>query len=536
MIKPDRLLKNRFLFFLSFCILISAGAISQNSDPMAGMRKIQMALQYINYAYVDTVDNQKLVETAIVEMLKDLDPHSIYIPRKELQRATEPLEGNFEGIGIQFEILKDTITVVHPVPGGPSEKLGIMSGDKIVKIDGVEVVGNKVTNQFVLDHLRGKRGTVVRVSILRRGKKELLDFSIVRDKIPINSIDAVYMITSDVGYVNLNRFSLTTSDEFRDALARLKSMGMKNLILDLRNNAGGYMAPAIELSDEFLGPGKLLLYTEGMRSPRENYYSTVKGNFEEGKLLILINENSASSSEIVSGAVQDWDRGILAGRRSFGKGLVQRPFNLPDTSQIRLTIARYYTPSGRSIQKPYHGGVDAYYRDFADRYHHGELVHADSIRLPDSLKYHTAGGRIVYGGGGIMPDVFLPWDSTPLTDYYLDIRRKNVINPLVGEYVDMQRNKLQKTYPDFDRFREQFDVDDSIMKQFFTAAETAGVKYNEQEFKASESLIKAQIKGLIAQKLWDLTSFYIIANEQDPEVVQAVKLIGDDTLFKKLQP
>jgi carboxyl-terminal processing protease len=216
--------------------------------------------------------------------------------------------------------------------------------------------------------------------------------------------------------------------------------------------------------------------------------------------------------------------------------LVQRPFNLPDTSQIRLTIARYYTPSGRSIQKPYHGGVDAYYRDFADRYHHGELVHADSIRLPDSLKYHTAGGRIVYGGGGIMPDVFLPWDSTPLTDYYLDIRRKNVINPLVGEYVDMQRNKLQKTYPDFDRFRERFDVDDSIMKQFFTAAETAGVKYNEQEFKASESLIKAQIKGLIAQKLWDLTSFYIIANEQDPEVVQAVKLIGDDTLFKKLQP
>ncbi|MFH1160459.1 MAG: S41 family peptidase [bacterium] len=527
-------LKNRLWFFFFLLFLMPATGFTQGSDPNASLRKLQMALQYINYAYVDSVDNAKLAEAAIVEMLKELDPHSIYIPKKELQRANEPLEGNFEGIGIQFEILKDTITVVHPIPGGPSEKLGIVSGDKIVKIDGEVVVGNQVNTQFVLDHLRGKRGTTVQVSIYRKGKKELIDYSIVRDKIPINSIDAVYIIAPEVGYINLNRFSLNTTDEFKEAVARLKSQGMKNLILDLRNNAGGYMAPAIELSDEFLGTGKLIVYTEGMRSPRENFYSTFKGNFEQGKVLILINENSASSSEIVSGAVQDWDRGLIAGRRSFGKGLVQRPFNLPDTSQIRLTTARYHTPSGRCIQKPYDDGVDEYYQDFTNRYKHGELLHADSIKLPDSLKYHTANDRVVYGGGGIMPDVFIPWDSTPLTDYYLDIRRQNIINPLVGEYVDRQRKELQKTYPDFTRFREQFVVNDSIMKLFFNAAEKASIKQNEEEFKASEKLIKAQIKGLIAQKLWDLTSFYIIANEQDPEVIKAVELISNDTLFQHL--
>jgi len=527
-------MKNYGLCWLFFLFMLPGTGLAQNSDPNASLRKLQMTLHYINYAYVDSVDNEALTEAAIVEMLKILDPHSIYIPKKELQRANEPLEGNFEGIGIQFEILKDTITVVHPIPGGPSEKLGIISGDKIVKIDGEPVVGNQINTQFVLDHLRGKRGTTVQVSIYRRGKKALIDYSIVRDKIPINSIDAAYIIESGVGYINLNRFSLKTTDEFKEAVTRLKSQGMKSMILDLRNNAGGYMAPAIELSDEFLGLGKLIVYTEGMRSPRENFYSTSKGNFEQGKVLILINENSASSSEIVSGAIQDWDRGLIAGRRSFGKGLVQRPFNLPDTSQIRLTTARYHTPSGRCIQKPYDGGVDAYYQDFTNRYKHGELIHADSIRLPDSLKYHTANGRTVYGGGGIMPDVFIPWDSTPLTDYYLDIRRQNIINPLVGEYVDRQRDELQKNYPDFTSFRQHFVVDDSIMTLFFDAAEKAGIKKNEKEFNASEKLIKIQIKGLIAQKLWDLTSFYIIANEQDPEVIRAMELIGDDKLFQKL--
>lgn len=507
---------------------------AQNQASADGLRKLQVAMQIIDYAYVDTVNDKKLVEKAITEMLKDLDPHSIYIPKEELQRANEPLQGNFEGIGVQFEILKDTIVVVHPLTGGPSEKLGIASGDKIVKIDGEDVVGSHLNNQFVLDHLRGKKGTKVNVSIYRKGKKGLLEYTIVRDKIPINSIDAVYMIAPEVGYINLNRFSLSTTQEFQDAVKKLKGEGMKNLILDLRNNAGGYMAPAIELSDEFLGLGKILVYTEGMRSPRENFYSTFRGNFENGKLVVMINENSASSSEIVAGAIQDWDRGLIVGRRSFGKGLVQRPYNLPDSSQIRLTTARYHTPSGRFIQKPYKNGVEEYYRDFATRYSRGELVHADSIKLPDSLKYQTANGRTVYGGGGIMPDIFIPWDSTFLTDYYLDVRRNNIVNPLVSEYIDKSRQELLKSYPDFASFKADYEIGELVMKLFFKAAEEAKMEMNEEQFAISEPLIKAQIKGLIAQKLYDINSFYIIANEKDPEVMRAVEIIRDDSLFHEL--
>lgn len=521
------------LYLLAFAAFPSF-LTAQNKNFNEALRKMQVAMQIIDYAYVDTVDDNKLAETAIVEMLKELDPHSIYIPKEELQRANEPLQGNFEGIGVQFEILRDTIVVVHPLTGGPSEKLGIASGDKIVKINGEDVVGKHVTNQFVLDHLRGKKGTKVYVSIYRKGKKGLLEFTIVRDKIPINSIDAVYMITPGIGYINLNRFSLSTTQEFQDAVKRLKGEGMQSLILDLRNNAGGYMAPAIELSDEFLGLGKIIVYTEGIRSPRENFYSTFRGNFETGKLVVMINENSASSSEIVAGAVQDWDRGLIVGRRSFGKGLVQRPYNLPDSSQIRLTTARYHTPSGRFIQKPYKNGVEEYYKDFANRYSHGELVHADSIKLPDSLKYQTAGGRTVYGGEGIMPDIFIPWDSTFLTDYYMDMRRNNIVNPLVSEYVDKNRQDLLKSYPDFTSFRENFEVGAPVMDLFFKAAEDAKMEMNEEQFAISEALIKAQIKGLIAQKLYDITSFYIIANEMDPEVVRAVEIIRDDSLFQEL--
>ena len=521
---------SNLLLFLLFPVFL----VAQRNDPNEDLRKLQFALQIINYAYVDSVHEDELVETAIVEMLKELDPHSIYIPKEDLQRANEPLQGNFEGIGVQFEILKDTIVVVHPLPGGPSEKLGIIAGDKIVKIDGEDVVGKLVNNQFVLDHLRGKRGTKVSVSIYRKGKKNLLDYVITRDKIPINSIDAVYMIAPGIGFIKLNRFSLTTTGEFQDAVKKLKSEGMQDLILDLRNNAGGYMAPAIEISDEFLGLGKIIVYTEGMRSKRENFYSTFRGDFESGKLVIMINENSASSSEIVAGAVQDWDRGLIVGRRSFGKGLVQRPYNLPDSSQIRLTTARYHTPSGRYIQKPYKNGVEEYYKDFANRYSRGELVHADSIKLPDSLKYRTGNGRTVYGGGGIMPDVFIPWDSTFLTDYYLDVRRNNIVNPIVSEYIDKNRQYLLKEYPDFASYNSNFTVGETLMELFFKAAGDADMEMNEEEFTISEPLIKAQIKGLIAQKLYDITSFYIIANEMDPEVTRTIRVIQDDSQFQEL--
>jgi carboxyl-terminal processing protease len=509
-------------------------AQSQRQDPNAGIKKYNATMQLINYAYVDTVNEARLVEKAIVETLKELDPHSVYISKKDVQKANEPLEGNFDGIGVQFEILKDTISVVHAIPGGPSERLGIMSGDKIVKIEGEVVVGKKITNQFVLDHLRGKRGTNVTITIFRKGKKDLIDFTITRDKIPINSIDAAYMIKPGIGYINLNKFAQTSMQEFTESVNKLQSQGMNNLILDLRNNSGGYMGTAIELSDEFLIGGKLIVYTQGRNAKREDFYSSSKGLCETGKLVIMINENSASASEIVSGAIQDWDRGIIVGRRSFGKGLVQRPFQLPDSSQIRLTTARYYNPSGKCIQKSYADGNDKYYEDFSIRMKHGELIHPDSIKFPDSLKFYTSKKRVVYGGGGIMPDVFIPWDSTPISDYYLDLRRKNVMNTYVGDYVDKSRKTLKATYPEFSLYDRNFQIDDAFMADFFIYAEKEGVKKDEKGYAAAEKLIKSQLKGVIAQKLWDMTELYTIINQYDEEVLKAIEVIEDDALYKKL--
>jgi len=529
----------RYLLLL-ICLVLSGmypaqQAIAQSQkDLYSGIKKFSTFLQMVDYAYVDTVSDSKLVEKAIIETLRELDPHSMYISKKDVQRANEPLEGNFEGVGIQFEILRDTINVVHTISGGPSEKLGIMPADKIIKIDGQSSTGKNITNQYVLDHLRGKKGTKVEVSILRTGKKELIDYSIVRDKIPINSIDAFYMITPETGYINLNRFAQTSVQEFIDATIKLQLAGMKNLILDLRNNAGGYMGTAIDLSDQFLNAGKLIVYTEGIHSPREDYTSTPRGLFEKGELVVMMNENSASASEIVAGAVQDWDRGIIVGRRSFGKGLVQRPFTLPDSSQVRLTTARYHTPSGRCIQKSYAEGVDKYYNDFARRVKRGELIHPDSIKFPDSLKFYTSKKRVVYGGGGIMPDVFIPWDSSIISDYYLDLRRKNVINLFVGDYVDKNRQTLQTTYPDFGSFDKSFSLNESFMKPFFELAEKQGIKFDEKGYAASEKLIKSQIKGLIAEKLWSLNSFYQVANQIDEEVNKAIEVIGNTTLFDKL--
>jgi len=523
------------MVLLVFLCTISAWPQERRQDPNAGVKKYNALMQLINYAYVDTVNEARLVERAIVETLKDLDPHSVYISKKDVQKANEPLEGNFDGIGVQFEILKDTISVVHAIPGGPSDRLGIMSGDKIVKIDGEVVVGKKVTTQFVLDHLRGKRGTKVNVSIFRKGKKDLIDFTITRDKIPINSIDAAYMIRPGIGYINLNKFASTSMQEFTESMNLLKSKGLKDLILDLRNNSGGYMGTAIELSDEFLRAGKLIVYTQGVHSPREDFHSTPRGMFETGKLVIMINENSASASEIVSGAIQDWDRGIIVGRRSFGKGLVQRPFPLPDSSQVRLTTARYYNPSGKCIQKPYTDGTDKYYEDFSNRMKHGELIHPDSIKFPDSLKYYTSKKRVVYGGGGIMPDVFIPWDSTPISDYYLDLRRKNVINSYVADYVDRNRKMLNTSYPDFTLYDKNFMIDDAFMAGFVAYAEKEGVKKDEKGYAASEKLIKSQLKGLIAQKLWDMNELYTIINQYDEEVLKAIEVVEDDALFEKLR-
>ena len=527
---------NRYGWALVAALLFSLPLISrsQTQDPKAGVQKYNAAMQMIRMAYVDTTNESRLVEKAIVETLKELDPHSMYISKKDVQKANEPLEGNFDGIGVQFEILKDTIAVVHSIPGGPSERLGIMSGDKIIKIEHELVVGKKITNQFVLDHLRGKRGTKVMVSILRSGKKDLIDFTITRDKIPINSIDAAYMIKPGIGYINLNKFAQTSLQEFTDATIKLKSQGMTSMILDLRNNSGGYMGTAIDLSDEFLSANKIIVYTKGVHSPREDYYSSPKGLFETGRLVVMINENSASASEIVSGAIQDWDRGIIVGRRSFGKGLVQRPFLLPDSSLIRLTTARYYNPSGKCIQKSYAEGVDKYYQDFGNRYKHGELVHPDSIKFPDSLKFYTSKKRVVYGGGGIMPEVFIPWDSVPISDYYLELRRKNVINSFVGDYMDKNRKSLQTAYPDFATFDKGFVVDDPFMETFFAYAVKEGVKKDDKGYGLSEKLIKSQIKGIVAQKLWDLNELYAVINQYDEEVLKAIEVVQDVAMFQKL--
>jgi carboxyl-terminal processing protease len=531
-------MKKIFFPLILVCLLVLAinpQSFAQNPASNQEIQKIIAAMQIIELAYVDSVNMDDVVSGAIVESLKELDPHSAYLSKEEVKKANEPLEGSFEGIGVTFQIYKDTILVISPVPGGPSEKLGILSGDKIVIINGEDATGDKITNEWVMERLRGKKGSVVDVSIYRNGKKDLLDFSITRDKIPLNSIDASFMATGNIGYIRLNRFSKTSVDEFKESVFGLKSQGMTELILDLRGNSGGYLNIAVDLADEFLSSGKLIVYTEGLNSPKQDFYSTSIGSFEEGRLVIIIDEASASASEIVAGAVQDWDRGLVIGRRSFGKGLVQRPFNLPDGSVIRLTTARYYTPTGRCIQRPYENGSEEYYNDLANRYEHGEFVYADSIKFPDSLKYETPRGRIVYGGGGIMPDVFIPWDSTMFSDYWVELRRKGVLNSYTLQYVDKHRTDLLAAYPDSRKFNQEFTVSEPIIEEFKALAEIEGVKFDEEGWKTSEQLILIQIKALIARNLWDINAFYEVISVIDDEYGRAVSILGDEHEFRKLK-
>lgn len=506
----------------------------QNYDPRSTTQKFASALQIIDFAYVDSVNEADLVEKAIIASLKELDPHSQYISKKDLQRANEPLEGNFDGIGISFQIHKDTILVISPVPGGPSEKLGIMAGDKIIKIDGDPAYGPQVDNNYVFKRLRGDKGTLVSVSVIRKGRKKPIEYTIKRDKIPIYSIDASFMANSEVGYIKLNRFSRTTMDEFRQAIGELKDAGMQSLILDLRGNSGGYLDVAIDLSDEFLGPGKLVLYTEGVSSPRRKYKSSFRGGFEEGKAVVLMDEGSASASEIVAGALQDWDRALIVGRRSFGKGLVQRPYYLPDSSVIRLTVARYYTPTGRCIQKPYDEGYENYYDDLIKRLEGGELTNAKNINFPDSLKYTTPNNRVVYGGGGIMPDVFVPWDSTQYTDFYIDLLSRGIFNDFIIDYVDQERNYLFGKYPSFEIFKNKYNVDNKFMNQFLIFAETKDISPKDNELKLSSRLIRFQLKALIARNLYDFESYFEVMTEIDDGFQKALEVLRQDSYFAEL--
>jgi len=525
---------NRVVILIFSIFILTGPSHAQQFDPKSTTQKFASALQVINFAYVDTVNESKLVEKAIIATLKELDPHSQYISKEDLQRTNEPLEGNFEGIGISFQIHKDTILVISPVPGGPAENLGILAGDKIVKINGENATGTQVDNNYVFKLLRGNKGTNVNVSIYRKGKSKLIEYTIRRDRIPINSIDASFMATSNIGYIKLNRFSRTTMDEFRASIGALKDYGMESLILDLRGNSGGYLDVAIDLADEFIGAGKLVLYTEGNSSPRRKYKSSFRGSFEQGKLVILIDEGSASASEIVAGAIQDWDRGLIVGRRSFGKGLVQRPYYLPDSSVIRLTVARYYTPTGRCIQKPYKQGYEQYYNDLLKRLERGELTDADKINLPDSLKYYTPNHRVVYGGGGIMPDIFVPWDSTLYTDFYVDLLSKGIFNDFVLEYVDRERSNLLQKYSEIDQFQYRFNANAKFMDAFLQYAEDADVFPKDDELKLSYELIKFQLKALIARNLYDINSYFEVLSTIDEGYQRAVEVLRQDSHFAEL--
>lgn len=515
--------------FLAFFVASISLAQEPKPEFKSASEKLTALFYHLENSYVDTFDTDMLVDDAIKTVLQDLDPHSVYIPVEDVERANEGLEGNFEGIGIQFNILRDTITVVSPISGGPSEKLGIMAGDKIVSIEGENVAGTGITNQDVAAKLRGDKGTKVNVGIKRRGTDGALDFEIIRDKIPIFSLDAAYMATDKVGYIKLNRFSKTTMTEFSEALSDLKSQGMEDLILDLQGNGGGLLQTSIELADQFLKSNELIVYTEGRSYPRREAKATVAGGFEEGRLIVLIDEGSASASEIVSGAIQDWDRGLIVGRRSFGKGLVQRPIPLPDGSLVRLTTQKYYTPSGRCIQKPYDGGAKAYYAEKYDRYNSGELWSLDSIQFPDSLKYLTNKKRVVYGGGGITPDVFVGLDTSQSSTLNSDLIRKGIMNSFALTYTNKNRKKLLKSYDDVKAFQDGFDVNDVIPKfKVYAEKESEEIEWNDEEYATSEKMITGRLKALIARNLWDYSAYFEVFNPIWPAYQTALEILEED--------
>jgi carboxyl-terminal processing protease len=500
-----------------------------------GTLKFGRTLGLIEAFYVDSVDLNSLTETAIVDVLRSLDPHSSYISAKDVNDMNEPLNGNFEGIGIQFNVLHDTIIVIEPIKNGPSEKVGLLAGDRIVTINDEKVCGIKITTSGVRKRLMGPKGTRVNVGVVRKGKSEIYSFTITRDKIPINSLDAAYMLNSETGYIKLNKFAATTEEEFLNGLSSFPASRLKNIIIDLRGNPGGYMLAAVAIANQFLAGQKLVVYMKGRRTHREDFNSTGKGTLLDTRLVILTDEGSASASEIFAGAMQDWDRGVIIGRRTFGKGLVQNAFYLPDGSQIRLTIARYYTPTGRSIQSPYKDGYNKYIEDYLKRFSDGETMSADSIHFPDSLKYGTLiNNRTVYGGGGLMPDIFVPADTSFYTDYYGRLVRRGVFNSFVLEYADKNRVKILSQYKSFDDYKARFQFSDDDIKQFIKMGDDAGAKYNEQQYGVSKETILKILKALVASNLWETTEYFRISNEGDVVLTRALKLLADRDEYNRV--
>lgn len=517
------------ILFLSSCVF---GQFRPSPEGV----KFERTLQLIEGLYVDDVDGQKLTEAAIRGMLKELDPHSSYLNKEEVKAMNEPLQGNFEGIGISFNLLTDTLYVMEVISGGPSQKVGIMPGDKIIYVNDTLIAGVKMNNQDIISKLRGPKGTVVNVKVYRKSSPELIPFRIVRDRIPITSIDAAYMISDNIGYIRLSRFGVTSGDEFREAEKNLRSRGMKHLIVDLTDNGGGILQTANDIADEFLEADKLIVYTEGKNQPRFTMNATGNDEMKGGRLVILVNEASASASEILAGAIQDWDRGVIVGRRTFGKGLVQRQLPLPDGTMIRLTIARYYTPSGRCIQKPYvNGDQEAYNMDFVNRYNHGELFRADSIHFPDSLKYTTlVNKRTVYGGGGIMPDYFVPIDTTSSTLLHAKLNAMGVIYRAAQMEVDNRRQQLLQQYPDVDSFDKNYQVDETMITRLKQLSKEEKIDWNDAQFAISRPLMFVQLKALMGRDLYDASAFYRIINEENNIFLEGVKIISDGDRYQKL--
>ncbi|MEX1190476.1 MAG: S41 family peptidase [Brumimicrobium sp.] len=513
--------------FLAVISLTSFTALSQGGNEDPQLRKLNEVYTYIDRMYVDEVNNEGVTDAAIISMLEELDPHSTYIPADEVDQANERIDGSFVGIGVRFNILKDTLLVVNPIPGGPSEKIGIRAGDKIIKIEDEIVAGVGLKNSGVRKRLLGEKGTKVKVFV-DRGEKDLIEFTITRDKIPVHSVVSAYMVDKKTGYIKLTNFSRTTQDEVNEAINSLKKEGMEDLIFDLQGNGGGLLYAAKYVADEFLKDDKLIVYSEGRKQPKSVLKADTKGDFEKGKLVILIDESSASASEILAGAIQDWDRGLVVGRRSFGKGLVQRPVELSDGSQIRLTIARYYTPSGRFIQKPY-DDLESYRNDYYERFLHGEMTHKDSIDLPDSLMFKTlVKERTVYGGGGIMPDVFVPLDTLEYSTFYKDLSRSGVINTFALEYANENRKNLKSEYADVKAFKNDFKADEEFMNQFFGYAvkEDTSLTFVEEDYKVSKDILQVRLKAMIAQNVWDYSAFYQIYNVKNEIFMHAYGLLS----------
>ena len=529
-------MKRKFLGLLAFCVALSSAAQFTNNRPseqqsnelQQNLQKLVMASVLINGRYVDNVDSKKMVEDAINGILSKLDPHSAYTNATETKKCTEPLAGSVEGIGVQFNMLDDTLLVIQPVPKGPSEKVGIMAGDRIISVADTTIAGVKMSKEEIMRRLRGPKGTIAHLGVVRQGIKETLYFDVKRDKIPVNSVDAAYMVTPKIGLIRFNNFAQTTHQEVVDAIKKLKEQGMKDLIIDLQQNGGGFLQAAADIASEFLPKGDMIVYTRGRSVPSQEFRSTGNGIFTEGKVACLIDEYSASAAEILSGAIQDQDRGIVVGRRSFGKGLVQQPIDLPDGSMIRLTTAKYYTPSGRCIQKPYEKGDRlSYAKDVINRYNNGELTNADSIHFPDSLRYQTLREkRTVYGGGGIMPDYFVPLDTTKYSKYYRELSAKNLIVNASLKYMDKNRKKLAKQYSNFEQFKATYQVPQEVIDGIFAEGEKQKIvpKDEEDKAKATENA-RLILKGMVARDLWDMSEYFAIIYENDDVVKKAVELL-----------